>query len=185
MASGKPLKYFRFEALLQREGWLAPAYVGDDENGGIQYLSNKPNPDGSAIEAVPGYALPGFQNGHSHAFQYAMAGLAENHPAGMEDDFWTWREEMYKCALLVGPEEAEAIAAMLYAEMLRHGYTQVAEFHYLHHDKDGKQYANLAEMGVNILNSHRRFIDENADSQRQSAERHEIDRLPAGPEREQ
>ena len=151
MTSNSQLKYFRFEALLQREGWLAPACVGVDENGAIQYLSNKPNPDGSAMEAVPGYALPGFQNGHSHAFQYAMAGLAENHPSGIEDDFWTWREEMYKCALLVGPEEAEAIAAMLYAEMLRHGYTHVAEFHYLHHDKDGKPYANLAEMGGRMV----------------------------------
>ncbi len=151
MNSANQLKYFRFEALLQREGWLAPAYVGVDENGRIQYLSNKPNPDGSAIEAVSGYTLPGFQNGHSHAFQYAMTGLAENHPSGMEDDFWTWREEMYKCALLVGPEEAEAIAAMLYAEMLRHGYTHVAEFHYLHHDKDGKQYENLAEMGERMV----------------------------------
>ncbi len=151
MTSANQLKYFQFEALLEREGWLAPAYVGVDGNGRIQYLSNKPNPDGSAMEAVPGYVLPGFQNGHSHAFQYAMAGLAENHPSGMEDDFWTWREEMYKCALLVGPEEAEAIAAMLYAEMLRHGYTHVAEFHYLHHDKDGKQYANLAEMGERMV----------------------------------
>ena len=151
MPLNNKIKYFRFEGLLQREGWLAPAYVGVDKDGLIRYLSIKPQPDGSAIEAVLGYALPGFQNGHSHAFQYAMAGLAENHPQGVEDDFWTWREEMYKCALLVGPEEAEAIAAMLYAEMLRHGYTHVAEFHYLHHDKDGKPYANLAEMGERMV----------------------------------
>lgn len=109
------LKYFRFEGLLQREDWLTPAYVGVDDNGYIQYLSDKPAPNGSAFEAVNGYALPGFQNAHSHAFQYAMAGLAENHPTGADDDFWTWREEMYKCALTVNPDEAEAIAAMLYA----------------------------------------------------------------------
>lgn len=151
MIETERLKYFRFEGLLQREGWLSPAYVGSDKNGVIQYLSNTPPSEGSAIEAVTGYALPGFQNAHSHAFQYAMAGLAENHPNGIEDDFWTWREEMYKCALLVGPDEAEAIAAMLYAEMLRHGYTGVAEFHYLHHDKDGKPYSNLSEMGERML----------------------------------
>ncbi|MBL7876337.1 MAG: amidohydrolase family protein, partial [Cyclobacteriaceae bacterium] len=40
---------------------------------------------------------------------------------------------------------------MLYAEMVRHGYTQVAEFHYLHHDKDGKPYAHLAEMGMRMV----------------------------------
>ena len=149
--SNETLKYFRFTGLLQREDWLSPAYVCVDEHGLIQYLSNQPHPDGSAIEAVTGYAIPGFQNAHSHAFQYGMAGLAENHPAGMEDDFWSWREEMYKCALLVGPQEAESIAAMLYAEMLRHGYTHVAEFHYLHHDKDGKHYAHLAEMGERMV----------------------------------
>lgn len=144
---------FRFNALLQREDWLSPAYVRVDENGLIQYLSNKPLPGGSAIESVPGYTLPGFQNAHSHAFQYAMAGWAENHPAGTDDDFWTWREEMYKCALSLGPEEAEAIAAMLYAEMLRNGYTHVAEFHYLHHDKDGRHYSNLTEMGERMVSA--------------------------------
>ena len=130
MSESKPLRYLRFEGLLQLNQWLAPAYVGVDQSGVIQYLSDKPDPSGSAIEVIAGYALPGFQNAHSHAFQYAMAGLAENHPAGKEDDFWSWRDEMYKCALSVGPDEAEAIAAMLYAEMLRHGYTHVAEFHY-------------------------------------------------------
>ncbi len=148
---GESLKYFSFKALLQREDWLSPAYVGIDKDGVIQYLSNQPHPDGSAVEAVTGYALPGFQNTHSHAFQYAMAGLAENHLSGTDDDFWSWREEMYKCALTVGPDEAEAIAAMLYAEMLRHGYTHVAEFHYLHHDKEGKPYAHLAEMGERMV----------------------------------
>ncbi len=151
MSESKPLHYFRFEGLLQLKQWLAPAYVGVDQNGVIQYLSDKPDPAGSAIEAIAGYALPGFQNAHSHAFQYAMAGLAENHPSNKDDDFWTWREEMYKCALLVGPDDAEAIAAMLYSEMLRHGYTHVAEFHYLHHDKAGKPYSNLAEMGERMV----------------------------------
>lgn len=149
--SSTGLKYFSFNALMQREHWISPAYVGVDRDGVIQYLSDEPCADGSAIEAVAGYALPGFQNAHSHAFQYAMAGLAENHPESREDDFWTWREEMYKCALSVGPEEAEAIATMLYVEMLRHGYTHVAEFHYLHHDVDGKPFNNLAEMGERMV----------------------------------
>lgn len=144
-------KFFRFNALLQSSGWLSPAYVGVDQSGHIFYLSSQPPPTPAAIEAVNGIALPGFQNAHSHAFQYAMAGLAESHPAGTDDDFWTWREEMYKCALLVNPEQVQAIAAMLYAEMVRHGYTHVAEFHYLHHDKDGKPYANLAEMGERMV----------------------------------
>lgn len=143
--------YFRFRALLQSSGWLSPAYVGVDHSGRTFYLSSVPPPTPVAIEAVNGIALPGFQNAHSHAFQYAMAGLAENHPAGTDDDFWTWREAMYKCALSVNPGQAQAIAAMLYAEMVRQGYTQVAEFHYLHHNQDGKPYANLAEMGERMV----------------------------------
>jgi len=151
MKDAPVLTYFRFKGLLQREGWLSPAYVGVDANGIIRYLSSKPPEDGVAVEAVDGYGLPGFQNAHSHAFQYGMAGRAERHAPGTEDDFWSWREEMYACALSVDPDEAQAIAAMLYAEMVRNGYTHVAEFHYLHHDKQGKPYARLAEMGERMI----------------------------------
>lgn len=147
------MKYFSFKALWQTNKWITPAYVGVDEKGIIQYLSSEAPPEASAIETVNGFALPGFQNAHSHAFQFAMAGMAEVHPEGIDDDFWTWREAMYQCALSVNPDEVEAIASMLYAEMLRHGYTQVAEFHYLHHDKDGKPYSNLAEMGERLVSA--------------------------------
>jgi formimidoylglutamate deiminase len=153
---GEGLKYFRFESLLQKEGWLSPGYIGVDESGLIVWLSNHAPAETIAVESVLGIALPGFQNAHSHAFQYAMAGLAENHPPGTQDDFWTWREAMYQCALSVNPDQAEAIATMLYAEMVRHGYTQVAEFHYLHHDKDGKPYTNLAEMGERMVQAAKR-----------------------------
>ncbi|MBL7873326.1 MAG: formimidoylglutamate deiminase [Cyclobacteriaceae bacterium] len=146
-----PLKYFHFNSLLQKEGWLSPAYIGVDQKGNIGYLSSQAPTDVIALESVQGFVLPGFQNAHSHAFQYAMAGLAENHAAGTQDDFWTWREAMYQCALSVDPDQAEAIAAMLYAEMVRVGYTHVAEFHYLHHDKNGKPYANRAEMGARMV----------------------------------
>ena len=147
------MRFFRFDALLQNEEWISPAYVGVDKNGIIKYLNSIAPQESISIEAVQGFALPGFQNAHSHAFQYAMAGLAENHANGIEDDFWAWREEMYKCALSVDPDQAEAIAAMLYAEMIRHGYTHVAEFHYLHHDKEGKPYSNLAEMGERMISA--------------------------------
>ena len=145
------LKYYLFSALLQKEGWISPAYVGVEEDGIIRYLKKEAPKEGVAVEAVHGFALPGFQNAHSHAFQYAMAGLAENHAPGTDDDFWTWRESMYQCALSVDPDQAQAIAAMVYAEMVRVGYTHVAEFHYLHHDKDGKPYNNLAEMAERMV----------------------------------
>jgi formimidoylglutamate deiminase len=145
------LKYFQFKALLQKDKWLHPAYVGVDDEGTVKYLSSTAPLNLEKIEIIEGYAIPGFQNAHSHAFQYAMAGLAEKHAPGTKDDFWTWREAMYQCALSVDPDDAEAIATMLYAEMLRHGYTHVAEFHYLHHDKNGKRYQNLTEMGERMI----------------------------------
>lgn len=151
MSNQGPLRWYRFRGALQREDWLMPAYVGVDKEGIIRHLSTQAPVEGVAVEVIDGYAIPGFQNAHSHAFQYAMAGTAESHPSGTEDDFWSWREAMYGTALTVNPDHAEAIAAMLYAEMVRHGYTQVAEFHYLHHDKSGKPYANLAEMGERMV----------------------------------
>lgn len=151
LGGGEGLKYFRFNALLQSSGWLSPAYVGIDDSGDIQFLSQVPPREPASVEHVQGYALPGFQNAHSHAFQYAMAGRAEIHKPGSKDDFWSWREAMYACALSIDPDQMQAIAAMLYSEMLRKGYTHVAEFHYLHHDKNGKPYANLAEMGERLV----------------------------------
>ncbi len=149
--SGIPSKFFRFAGLLTNEAWMEPAYVGIDPKGLIAYLSESAPASTAAIEAVHGYALPGFQNAHSHAFQYAMAGRAERHPVGSIDDFWTWREAMYRCALSLGPDQAQDVASMLYVEMLRNGYTHVAEFHYLHHDPVGKPYSNLAEMGERMV----------------------------------
>jgi formimidoylglutamate deiminase len=144
------LKFFRFDSLYTMSGWLTPACVGVDTKGIIGYLGREV-PNGAAVEYVAGVALPGFINGHSHAFQYAMAGRAEQHPAGQRDDFWTWREAMYRCALAVDPDQLQSIATMLYIEMVKAGYTHVAEFHYLHHDKDGKPYGQLAEMGERII----------------------------------
>ncbi len=141
---------FRFKSLLQESGWIDNAVVSVDNAGLIKTIEeNKPDTD--CDEVVNGYALPGFQNAHSHAFQYAMAGIAENHSYNSNDDFWSWRNAMYKLALAINPDQLEAIATMLYAEMLRHGYTNVAEFHYLHHDTFGNPYMNLAETGERLI----------------------------------
>lgn len=93
--------------------------------------------------------LPGLPNVHSHAFQRGMAGLSEvRGPEG--DSFWTWRELMYRFVDRLGPDEIEALAAMAFVEMLESGFTRVGEFHYLHHDRDGRPFANLAEMSERI-----------------------------------
>ena len=94
-------------------------------------------------------AVPGIASLHSHAFQRGMAGLAETR-GNSADTFWTWRETMYRFALEMTPEDTEAVATLLYAEMLEQGSTRVGEFHYLHHDRDGAPYANPAEMATRI-----------------------------------
>ncbi|WP_269931687.1 formimidoylglutamate deiminase [Aminobacter sp. HY435] len=93
--------------------------------------------------------IPGMPNLHSHAFQRGMAGLAEIRGPST-DSFWSWREVMYKFALSMTPEQVEAVAAQLYVEMLEAGFTRVGEFHYLHHDRDGSTYANIAEMAERV-----------------------------------
>lgn len=141
---------FFFDKILQNDGWKSNVQISTDDNGVITSISE--NTSNSGGTHIPGLAIPGFQNAHSHAFQYAMAGLAEVHNIShTSDDFWSWRDAMYKLALSVSPDQMEDIAAMLYAEMLRHGYTNVAEFHYVHHDKNGQQYGNLAEMGSRMI----------------------------------
>ena len=94
-------------------------------------------PEGCAT--LQGPVLPGLVDAHSHAFQRAFAGLAERRE-GDADDFWSWRDRMYGVALRVTPDQLQAIAAQLYVELLRGGYTQVCEFHYLQHLEDGSAY---------------------------------------------
>jgi formiminoglutamate deiminase len=94
-------------------------------------------------------ALPGLASLHSHAFQRGMAGLAELR-GDSTDTFWTWRETMYRFALAMTPDDVAAVATLLYVEMLEQGFTRVGEFHYLHHDRDGSPYADIAEMAARI-----------------------------------
>ena len=101
---------------------------------------------GDACHAI---GLPGVANLHSHAFQRAMSGLAEQRGPG-DDTFWSWRETMFRFALSMNPEQVEAVAAQAYVEMLEAGYTSVGEFHYLHHAPDGRPYANTGEMAERI-----------------------------------
>ena len=104
----------------------------------------------AAIRTDNGWRLPGIPNLHSHAFQRAMAGMAERQ-TNPEDSFWTWREAMYHFAAKMTPESVHAVATQLYAEMLEAGYTTVCEFHYLHHAPDGRPYADPAAMSRALI----------------------------------
>jgi len=103
----------------------------------------------SGADRVSGIAVPGLPNLHCHAFQRGMAGLAERR-GPTDDSFWTWREVMYHFLQHLSPDDVEAIAAFAYLEMMEAGFTTVGEFHYLHHDVDGRPYANPGEMAERI-----------------------------------
>jgi len=107
-------------------------------------------PAGTPAERIGRFVVPGMPNLHSHAFQRAMAGLAERRGPG-EDSFWTWRETMYAFAEAIDPDDMKAIATQLYVEMVKAGYTQVCEFHYLHHGAKGVPYADPAAMSLALI----------------------------------
>ncbi len=137
---------------LTPEGWASDVRV-TIEGGAIAAVEK----GASAQEGDERHAImaPAAANLHSHAFQRAMAGLAEIR--GEEaDTFWTWRETMYRFALMMSPDDVEAVAAQLYVEMLEAGFSAVAEFHYLHHAPDGSPYAEPAEIAGRILSAARR-----------------------------
>jgi formimidoylglutamate deiminase len=114
------------------------------ENGTIASVEAGVQP-GTGVGRLAGLTLPGMPNLHSHAFQRGMAGLSERRGAP-EDSFWTWREVMYRFLDRLDPDDVQAIAAQAFVEMLEGGFTALAEFHYLHHDKDGRAYGDIAAM---------------------------------------
>lgn len=100
--------------------------------------------------------VPGLVNAHSHAFQRAIRGRTEYLAAGREDeDFWSWRHEMYRAALGFDADEVEAIARLAFKEMALSGVTSVGEFHYLHHQPDGKPYADPNELAHRVIRAAR------------------------------
>ncbi len=144
------MKAWKLEKLWNFKEILNNQYLEINDKGEITYLGA--TPQSPNYEDKKGLFIPGFQNAHSHAFQYAMVGMSENLAVGKEDDdFWSWRNLMYDLALKLSPDQLEVIAKMLYSEMLRMGYTQVAEFHYLHHDQDGKPYGKKTELSERLL----------------------------------
>ncbi|HUO92892.1 MAG TPA: formimidoylglutamate deiminase [Rhizomicrobium sp.] len=135
-----------FQAVLTPEGWRSDARIVVKDGLIADIATGVPAQPGDERHAV---AIPGLCNVHSHAFQRGMAGLAETRgPEG--DNFWTWREVMYRFLDRLTPEDVEAIARLAYIEMLERGFTRVGEFHYLHHDPAGKPYANVAELAERI-----------------------------------
>lgn len=137
------MKYYAKDILLS-DGW-AKNQVLTIENGVITDIApGKPcsgdlSSTTESIQSFSGAVIPGMVNCHSHAFQRAFAGFSEQGSDG-QDSFWTWRKIMYKFLGRLDHNDAQVIASQLYIEMLKKGYTRVAEFHYLHHNMSGNPY---------------------------------------------
>jgi len=127
------------QAWLPVHGWVPQVLLTPGRDGRWQSVqAGVANPPPGAT-VLPGPVLPGLVNAHSHAFQRAFAGMAEQR-ATAQDDFWGWRDRMYAVANRITPAQLQAVAGQLYAELLQGGYTQVVEFHYLQHAPDGTPY---------------------------------------------
>ncbi|MFT8675603.1 MAG: formimidoylglutamate deiminase [Acetobacter sp.] len=139
--------FFAKQALLP-DGWHDNVRLTFNARGFFTQVEAQVSPQPQDMRAD--IALPPLPSLHSHAFQRAMAGLTEarHHPS---DSFWTWRDQMYTLAARITPDTLRAIAARLYMDMLKAGYTQVAEFHYLHNTPDGTPYAQPAQMALSVI----------------------------------
>ena len=144
-----PDQTLHFSTALLPSGWASDACVSSTNGVITKVETGVPPPPGASRHAI---ALPGMPNLHSHAFQRAMAGMAEarGHSA---DSFWTWREAMYRFVGRIGPQQLRDIAAMAQVEMLESGFTRVGEFHYLHHDVTGAPFADSAEMSRAVIDA--------------------------------
>ena len=139
------------EHALLPDGWAQNVTVTVNTEGAI--VDVDPQTAGHGATRVAGPLIPGMPNLHSHAFQRAIAGRTgrPNFEATRGDSFWTWRAAMYAFLDRVDADAFEAIAAQAYVEMLKAGYTAVAEFHYVHHDPRGWTYSNPAELAQRIV----------------------------------
>jgi formimidoylglutamate deiminase len=139
--------------VLLTDGWASDQTVRFNQDGAITGITGTTDAD-ATFQKARGPVIPGMANLHSHAFQYGMAGLAEKTESA--GGFWSWRDVMYRVANTVDPDGFAAIAAQLYADMLRQGFTAVGEFHYLHHAPDGRPYDSPATMSLAAIEAARR-----------------------------
>lgn len=131
-------RQYWLESALLPQGWVHGVIVTVAGDGHITTVEGPVAASGNA-ERVAGIVVPGMPNAHSHAFQRGMAGNTE-YRLSARDSFWTWRRSMYALANRIEPDDLQILATQLFIEMLKSGYTSVAEFHYLHRRRDGQHY---------------------------------------------
>ena len=135
------------ETALLNDGFARDVRIDIDDAGTIVAVTPASGP---ALEGVfKGVLLPGMTDLHSHAFQRSFAGRTGiAHP---HDDFWSWREAMYRAAGAIQPDSMRAIAAYLAMRLLEGGYTSLVEFHYLFNQPDGSPYASRTVMADAVI----------------------------------
>ena len=140
------------ELALTPEGWAKNVRVTVDQLGRISAVESGVDPNRDDQYLPNRILLPALSNLHSHSFQRAMSGLTEKR-LEKRDSFWSWRELMYSFLERLTPEQIEAIAALVFMEMLECGYASVGEFHYVHHQRGGQHYGNIAETSCRVINA--------------------------------
>jgi formimidoylglutamate deiminase len=139
------MRRYHFQSAFLSQHWARDVAVEVSDEGIITAIDAATADSPAAAERIDGIVVPGMANAHSHAFQRAMAGNTE-YRLSARDSFWTWRRAMYALANRIEPEDLQILATQLFVEMLKAGYTSVAEFHYLHRQRGGIPYS-----GANAL----------------------------------
>jgi len=122
-----------------------------DSTGAVAGVMRPGDARGATVVRLPSKALlPGLANAHSHTFQRLFRARAEGRAKG-GDTFWTWREQMYRAAGFVSPEDVYDVARAAFLEMLSAGITIVGEFHYLHNDRDGRPYGDANTLSKAVI----------------------------------
>jgi len=150
-----PSRWLLPDAVLWDAHLLRGAAVEVSDDGIL--LSAGALPLGATVETLPGrLLLPGLVDVHSHAFQRTLRGRTQARSPDVEvDDFWTWREAMYRAAMSLDPDGVYVASRQCFLEMALAGITSVGEFHYLHNQPDGKPYAEPLELALQVIRAAR------------------------------
>src|SRR3984885_8548679 len=129
-------------AFVVRDGAIAAAGDFRELREGARNLPSRTFPADRLV-------VPGFINGHSHAYQILLRGWADDLP------FATWRSDaLYRVVPQLTPDDVYWTFALAFSEMLAAGITTVAEFFYL--NGAGNAHAEAAiraarETGIRLV----------------------------------
>lgn len=117
-------------AFVVRDGRIAAA-------GDFRDVRDRARNLGSRSFPADRLVLPGFINGHSHAYQILLRGWSDDWP------FEKWRRDgLYRVVPQLTPEDVYWTFAAAFSEMLAAGITTVSEFFYL--NGEGNEHAEAA-----------------------------------------